>query len=231
MSFNRERKLGIRDAFVFLSVFDFRGRLAEERRGHQVVSPGLRRPSRRALLKTAHAAETPAAHDGLPEPPVRAGRTFACSIRVLDRNELEGLMQLCDAVVSLHRAEGHGPGAAGSDALGKPVLATGYSANEDFMNVENSLPVRLPAGGDRPRPRSVHRRGWVWAEPDTEHATELMRLIVQDRDLGRRLGAQAQQDVLRALNARQVGELRTWLEDLLERPLASETHAAGARYS
>ncbi len=51
----------------------------------------------------------------------------------LDRPEVLGLINACDAYVSLHRAEGFGRTLAEAMLLGKPVIATNYSGNVDFM--------------------------------------------------------------------------------------------------
>jgi len=51
----------------------------------------------------------------------------------LDRPAVLGLINACDAYVSLHRAEGFGRTIAEALLLGKPVIATNYSGNTDFM--------------------------------------------------------------------------------------------------
>jgi glycosyltransferase involved in cell wall biosynthesis len=58
----------------------------------------------------------------------------------LDRPEVLGLINACDAYVSLHRAEGYGRTLAEAMLLGKPVIATNYSGNVDFMR-DGSFPV------------------------------------------------------------------------------------------
>jgi glycosyltransferase involved in cell wall biosynthesis len=223
--FGRERFHLPRHAFVFLFVFDFHSFLA--RKNPLAVIDVFRRAfDERSdvllVLKTAHAKDTPEAFAQ-----VQAACRNRGNIRliedVLDRSELEGLMMLCDAYVSLHRAEGYGLTLLEAMALGKPVIATNYSANEDFMNAENSLPVRYSLV-EIEQDHGPYRRGCVWAEPDLEHAGELMRCLVEDRDLGQRLGAQARQDVLRELNPAHVGGLlHERLVSLMERPLTTET--------
>ena len=47
----------------------------------------------------------------------------------------------------------------------------------------------------------------TWAEPDVEHAAELMRAVAADRELARRLGERARDDVTRQLAPARVGEL------------------------
>jgi glycosyltransferase involved in cell wall biosynthesis len=61
----------------------------------------------------------------------------------LDRPEVLGLINACDAYVSLHRAEGFGRTMAEAMLLGKPVVATNYSGNVDFMQNELVHPVEF----------------------------------------------------------------------------------------
>ena len=61
--------------------------------------------------------------------------------QTLPRGELNGLIQACDCYVSLHRSEGFGLTMAEAMLLGKPVIATAYSANLEFMDRGNSLLV------------------------------------------------------------------------------------------
>ena len=86
-------------------------------------------------------------------------------------------MSSCDAYVSLHRSEGIGLTIAEAMGLGKPVIATGWSGNTDFMDVSNAFPVgyRLVELEENVGP---YHAGEVWAEPSVEHAAELMRFVV-----------------------------------------------------
>ena len=86
-------------------------------------------------------------------------------------------MDACDAYVSLHRSEGLGLRMAEFMLLGKPVIATNYSGNVDFMNTSNSLLVDydLVPVGTLPPYDSEHR----WAEPSLEHAALLMRRLYE----------------------------------------------------
>jgi glycosyltransferase involved in cell wall biosynthesis len=90
--------------------------------------------------------------------------------------EQKALMGTCDAYVSLHRSEGFGLTIAEAMALGKPIIATGYSGNLDFMTETNSylVPYELAAVGSGcgPYPKSS-----VWAEPDIGAAAGLIRRV------------------------------------------------------
>src|SRR5436305_7216483 len=57
---------------------------------------------------------------------------------ILPRDEANGLLAACDCYVSLHRSEGLGLTLAEAMLLGKPVIATNYSGNLDFMTPATS---------------------------------------------------------------------------------------------
>jgi glycosyltransferase involved in cell wall biosynthesis len=114
--------------------------------------------------------------------------------RYLGRAELSGLFAACDAYVSLHRSEGFGLTLAEAMALGKPVIATAYSGNMDFMTPSNSYLVGFRVAeidGDY----GPYQRGDEWADPDIAHAAELMRQVVQDPAGARQKGARAAEDI------------------------------------
>ncbi len=94
--------------------------------------------------------------------------------------KLEALMAACDCYVSLHRSEGFGLTLAEAMVRGRPVIATGYSGNLQFMSETNGFLVRNQLGGIGtgvgPYPSDQ-----IWAEPDLDHAAWLMRHVVSDR--------------------------------------------------
>jgi len=97
--------------------------------------------------------------------------------------------------VSLHRSEGFGLTMAEAMALGKPVIATAYSGNLDFMDDQTAYLVPWTAGavpeGCAPYPPGVR-----WAEPDLNAAVRLMRRVVEHPDEAVAVGARAQRAVL-----------------------------------
>lgn len=118
---------------------------------------------------------------------------------VLPRGDLLALMNCCDCYVSLHRSEGLGLGMAETMLMGKPVIATGYSGNLDFMNEGNSYLVRYERrASDVDHP--PYPKGSVWADPDLDHAAELMRYVVEHREEAAAKGARAKADVERDLS-------------------------------
>lgn len=108
--------------------------------------------------------------------------------------EVADLMAACDAYVSLHRSEGIGLTISHAMALGKPVIATGWSGNMDFMSVANSLPVRYELVR-LDEDIGPYRAGETWAEPSVEHAAELMRWVHQNGEAAAGVGERAASDI------------------------------------
>jgi len=106
-----------------------------------------------------------------------------------------GLQSLCDAYVSLHRAEGLGLGMAECMALGKPVIGTAYSGNLEFMNRENSCLVDYSLIPVKPEDYAYYEGGWMWADPDLDDAARYMRKLVNDPEYRQRIASRAAADI------------------------------------
>src|SRR5438105_5969568 len=104
------------------------------------------------------------------------------------------LMAKCDCYISLHRSEGFGLTMAEAMALERPVIATNYSGNLEFMTAENSYLCSYKlcevGGGAAPYPPSSS-----WAEPDLDHAVALMRNVYSDRAEATPRGKRAAADI------------------------------------
>ena len=143
----------------------------------------------------------------------------------LTRQQTWDLQHCCDILLSLHRAEGFGLAPAEMMYLGKPVVATGWSANMDFMNAGNSFPVRYEL---KPLDRDLgaYPAGPLWAEADVEHAAWCLGQLASQPDLARRLGTQAARDIQHQLSPATVGRqirqrlqmLGHWYPHLLQKP-------------
>ena len=102
-------------------------------------------------------------------------------------DEMAGLVAWADCFVSLHRSEGFGRGMAEAMASGRPVIATGYGGNTDFMRPDNSFLVEyslIPVADGA----YVEATGAHWADPDLDHAARLMRLTFEQQDEAKRRG-------------------------------------------
>lgn len=125
--------------------------------------------------------------------------------KFLSRTQLYSLINFSDCLISLHRAEGFGLPIAEAMSMGKPVIATGWSANMDFMTDQNSFPVPYKMITlDRYAP--PYPKGTVWADPDIDESARIMRSLVDNPQLCREVGEQAREDIHTKFNAVATGQ-------------------------
>ena len=182
-------ELGLPDAFTFLFVFDYWS--GERKNPAAVVRAFVEafRPGEGPILvlKSIHGpdwrpeqfAEVAALADGRADVLLRDG--------YVTEDDRDAYVAACDCYVSLHRSEGLGLTLAEAMASGKPVIATGYSGNLEFMREHESLlvPFRLV---DVPESWWAHAPGAVWAEPDVGAAARLMRRVWEHPEEARAMG-------------------------------------------
>jgi hypothetical protein len=87
----------------------------------------------------------------------------------------------------------------------RPVIATGYSGNMDFMNERNSYLCRFemaPVGTGSP-PYSPKA---LWAEPDVAHAAELMRHVYTHPEEAAERGRFAAEDLAERFSPQRCAE-------------------------
>lgn len=196
-----------RDAFVFLFVFDAFSVPARKNPmavvdAYARVRAMARRPTQ-LVLKVINAASDVALARDLQQA-AAADASLVLIDRYLERPELNALMHAADAYVSLHRSEGFGFTIAEAMALGKPVVATGWSGNMDFMTRENSCPVGYTLV-TLERDHGPYTRGQRWADPDVAHAAAQMTRLITDEGMAGALGARAARDIQAQLSPLAVG--------------------------
>jgi len=179
----------------------FRGLLAQRPQADAHLVVKMHNPS--------HAPDVLASIRSLSEP-------FAERITIIEAtltgNEVANLTRCSDCFISLHRSEGFGRGPAEAMFLGKPVIATGWSGNMQYMNPDVAFPVRFRLVPVQPG-EYPEFQDQVWAEPDVAHATQLLVSLVDDSVLRRSLGDRARAHMRRhysdqVLGARYVRRLR-----------------------
>jgi hypothetical protein len=180
------------DRFVFLFSFDF---LSTARRKNPL---GLVDAYRRAfgpddgaclVLKSINGAHHPRSLERL-RIAVRERDDIVVIDRYLSAEHQAALTGLCDAYVSLHRAEGFGLTMAEAMALAKPVIATRFSGNLEFM--DDATAYLVDAGTCEVGPGiGIYPPDGTWADPDRHHAAALMRRVFEERDEAREVGRRA----------------------------------------
>ena len=134
------------------------------------VRRARRRPTRADLVvvKSINSHRDPDNHDRL-----RLAAEPHSHLRLIDHylpaGDNQRLLATCDAYVSLHRSEGFGIGMAEAMLRGKPVVATAYGGNTDFLNEETGFPVSysLASVGEGAWPYDADVQ---WAQPDLDDA-------------------------------------------------------------
>ena len=126
--------------------------------------------------------------------------------QTLDRPEALGLIQACDAYVSLHRAEGFGRTLAEAMLFGKPVVATAYSGNTDFMPAHLAFPVKCHLV---PVPKGAYQwvaseDGATWAEVDIQDAA--IQMAKAKISAGSHMSKQIQNYAFQQFNPTLLGE-------------------------
>ncbi|MDR2055894.1 MAG: glycosyltransferase [Desulfovibrio sp.] len=173
-------------AFVFLSVMDAvnpRKNLRGLLRAFTLLRSSARRPVR-LLLKQYRVKMS---FDGMPD--------VISVTEDLSPGRMAALYTLCGAYVSAHHAEGWGLGMSEAMAYGKPVIATGYSGNMEYMDATNSLPVSYtmrPVSEEMRAKLPLFTPDMLWAEPEMESLVKAMRQTAEGRhdpNLGARAAA------------------------------------------
>ena len=99
----------------------------------------------------------------------------------MSRIEVNSLINCCDAFVSLHRSEGFGLGPAEAMYLGKPAILTNWSGNTEYMTKDNCCPVDCEII-EIEKTYGPYEKGFHWAEPDVDQASEYMKRLVEDKE-------------------------------------------------
>ena len=158
------------------------------------------RPDRLLLLKVGH-AEHHAGDLRLIQDGIGGAANIRLETRTLPDGDMHALTRACDIVLSLHRSEGFGLVPAQAMLLGRPVVATDWSATSEFLDSSCGVPIgyRLVAACD---PRGVFEApGAVWAEADIDQAARALGDLARSAELRARLGDAARSAALSRFGA------------------------------
>ena len=204
------RYFGIPEAAVlFLLKFDFLSGV--ERTNPFAVLEAFRRlrrlrpaPAVRLVIKVDYGSRRPIEHRRFMDAVAEAGDDVLIIDRPMTEDESRNLLRCCDCFVSLHRAEGVGISLAEAMYFRKPVIATGYSGNLEFMSEDTSclIPYRLVPVSEGSYP---YAEGQLWAEPDIDAAVDAMVRLLDDPAYRRALGEAASRHLRVHFNYRTVG--------------------------
>jgi glycosyltransferase involved in cell wall biosynthesis len=214
-TFDLRGELGL-DATDFLVLFSYDALSSHARKNPEAAIRAFRMglagaADARMILKVNNLKHYPAGEQSLSaaidgDPRIRILTT------TLDEADMHGLIGAADVVISLHRAEGFGLLLARAMLAGKPVVATNWSGNCDFMNedVAAMVPFELVSVSD---PQGMYRNG-RWASPAIPAAAQFLRNLYNDKDMRMRIGGAARAHADRFFGPQLDRTYRTRLEAL-----------------
>lgn len=223
-------ELGMPAGFCFLFVFDYRS--VFDRKNPLGVVQAFRAafepgegPS--LVIKSVSGDEFPEQRQALAEA-IDDRPEIHLIEEIVPADLKNAMIASCDCYVSLHRSEGLGLTMAEAMYFGRPVIATAYSGNLDFMTAENGFLVphaMVEIGPDAaPYPADLE-----WADPDLAHASRLMSEVFEDRSAAAEKGRRAAADIRMTHSPRAAREgIEARLSDARRRDLLSRLGPADA---
>ncbi len=125
----------------------------------------------------------------------------------LPRIQVNALLKGVDVAISLHRSEGLGLLCMEAMYFGKPVIATNWSGNTDFMNKNNSCMVdyRMVKVADEDGPYRLSGNQF-WAEADVEQAASFMSKLKSDKEFYNQIAMAGKKTILDVYSHNNCGE-------------------------
>ena len=152
---------------------------------------------------------------------IKAATSSYANVLVIDGSlpyrEVASLYASADVYVSLHRSEGLGLGMMETMAMGKPVIATAWSGNADFMNEGNAclVPFRIvPIDEGTQYHRISLGAEQTWAEPEIAAAADWMSRLDASPELRHAIGARARDSIRAFLSEAGKGSVFAEIESL-----------------
>lgn len=138
----------------------------------------------------------------------------------LSYSDALSLYASCDVFVSLHRSEGLGLALMEAMALGKPVIATGWSGNMSFMDHASACLVGYdlaPVSANATHQyyqREFLGEDTVWAEPHVGDASAWMKRLATDPELRSDIGRSAERRIDRYQREAEQGRFLKEIESI-----------------
>ena len=133
----------------------------------------------------------------------------------MDRQSLNSLMANVDSYVSLHRSEGFGLPIAEAMSFGKPVIATGWSGNMEFMDDSNSFPVKYELA-EIPVKNGPYKRGLL-GRTGSRPRRRTNEYVVANQQYARKVGSVAKTRMAEEYSLESIGgrmrDRLTWIQE------------------
>lgn len=196
------------DAYTFLSIVDFHSVMERKNPIGTVHAFQHAFPSAsdvQLVIKCSNAEKYPLAFAEMVKV-INGDPRITIINQTIAQKDMHDLIYSCDAFASLHRSEGFGLALAEAMLAGKPVIATNYGGNTDFMNTSNSLLVDYTLT-PLDQTYGPYKKGSIWAEPSISGAATYMQHLYHQRDTRNAYGKKATDAIQSQLNNERIGSL------------------------
>jgi glycosyltransferase involved in cell wall biosynthesis len=122
--------------------------------------------------------------------------------------DLHDLYAACDVYISLHRTEGFGLNLAEVMMAGRPLIATKWSGNLDFMNSKCVALVNADLVPLDDPDKVYSQKAGRWAEPRMDEAIRWLRTLAQNPDQRRHFADAAKATAMMELSGNAVQTLQ-----------------------
>jgi len=125
---------------------------------------------------------------------------------LLSRGQIRCLHIQGDCYVSLHKCEGFGIPMVEAMAEANPVIATGYSGSDEFIQVGQAYPVKYTKAPVWGMPWPMYTGEMTWAEPSLLDARKQMRFVFENQGAAWAAGSLGKAFVEQNFSWKKIGE-------------------------
>lgn len=198
------QSLGVSDtAFVALQSFSLASSLTRKNAIGAIsafVAAFHDQPDARLILRYLSADRFPNSLQRLREAAKVAGPQIILRPAGDGLDDLHDLYAACDVYISLHRTEGFGLNLAETMLAGRPLIATKWSGNLDFMDSKSVALVNADLVPLDDPDLVYTQKSARWAEPRADEAIRWLRALAQNPDQRRQLAEAAKAKALSQLS-------------------------------
>ena len=124
----------------------------------------------------------------------------------ISKSAIDEMFQRVDCFLSLHKSEGFGLTLAQAMIVGKPCIASAWSANLDYMDEKCALLVPYQSVPVDDRGLVYSSKETYWGEPDINIAAERIIEISTDKALYETISKQGRLKIMNYCDPRKLGE-------------------------
>lgn len=136
---------------------------------------------------------------------VKIHKNIKVVYEIFKKNILNKIIKKSDCYVSLHRSEGFGLTMAEAMYWGKPVIATGYSGNLEFMNSFNSYLINYSLIKNILEDNNYDDE-IIWAQPNEEEASSVLKYVYNNYSEASLKGKNGQKTILNSFSVEAIGD-------------------------